>query len=491
MTEFTSSQDNNNHNIKNQKKQERVLIIGGDPKKYSTLGPRTTVNPDHPEQGALVMVDGNNNNRRISIINPPRNANVFRINRKRLRHWLLEDISDENSIAWSKIFDHYTLSDDGGIQATFTDGTVERGSLLVGADGNNSGVCQQLIGPELYEKTTNYIKIHSYGTGYWVDPVLRSKLAEISPACMIVPASHSESDNHSTCLFVSLVETDHSREKTPYLMMWGMTWYKNEDENDEGVDCKRAPPPLSPQEQPLQQQYSTSLLEKVKAQATHVGFTGPLLQLIMETPVDSKVVSLTSKERSPHPALQTFGLELGKVYKNKHPMEEAVSAYNKEMIPRGQCAVVSSRISAEAFHSSPKVFREYMSATLVQSPTATTTTAYTKNKEYHCWKDKVNQCGNYLEDQHTKETPSHNKKLSYFKRLIGIVCCSSTVVIHCQPGNLLILLLSQPFLLLNRIKITHPSRPSQINKIITSVRMFYLLWEKGLKYGVSHENTDV
>lgn len=66
--------------------------------------------------------------------------NFIRADRSRLREWLQTNVN----IRWGKRFTHFEQNEDG-VTAYFDDGTSCRGDVLVGADGINSRVRDQLI----------------------------------------------------------------------------------------------------------------------------------------------------------------------------------------------------------------------------------------------------------------------------------------------------------------------------------------------------------
>lgn len=71
-------------------------------------------------------------------------AKTYNVDRAVLRNVLLQGL--EEHISYDKKFEAYkVLGDDGTVQVRFADGTVERGTLLVGADGVRSGVRRQLL----------------------------------------------------------------------------------------------------------------------------------------------------------------------------------------------------------------------------------------------------------------------------------------------------------------------------------------------------------
>ncbi|KAJ6781820.1 hypothetical protein PWT90_08251 [Aphanocladium album] len=73
----------------------------------------------------------------------PYTAKPYNVDRAVLRNVLLQGLEDD--ISYDKKFKSYEVMDDNSIQLSFADGTVERGTLLVGADGVRSGIRRQLL----------------------------------------------------------------------------------------------------------------------------------------------------------------------------------------------------------------------------------------------------------------------------------------------------------------------------------------------------------
>ncbi|KAI9252373.1 hypothetical protein BDA99DRAFT_443860 [Phascolomyces articulosus] len=330
-----------------------------DPVKYATLGEKSAVDPEFPQKADFCMVNGNTGERVASVGGYP-GVDVFRVNRKRFRAWLMEGID----VTWNKRLEHYKVTEEG-VEATFTDGTVEYGRLIVGADGVNSQVCRQLIGAEEFNKTTTPNPLRVLACSYWVNSELRRQIEEsLAPAHMMSIASSTEDAEHSICLFSSLIDVDKSREN-PYEMVWSIS---NLDENEPHYETDQ------------------ERLKQAKEWLNNAGFTGPLHQLVMETPEGTNMVALQLRERSPHSKLDTLqrdlpvvlvgdalhtmtmyrgeggnhaiedssllGMELAKFYKGEKSLEEAVDIYYKEALPRGRKAVADSHEAAKTVHSS-------------------------------------------------------------------------------------------------------------------------------------------
>lgn len=74
---------------------------------------------------------------------PPPGFTVYNVDRTVLRNVLLQGLEDD--VCFGKKLESYEVLEDESVQVSFADGSVERGSLLVGADGVRSGVRRQLM----------------------------------------------------------------------------------------------------------------------------------------------------------------------------------------------------------------------------------------------------------------------------------------------------------------------------------------------------------
>ncbi|KAI9245820.1 hypothetical protein BDA99DRAFT_527537 [Phascolomyces articulosus] len=338
-----------------------------DPVKYATLGEKSAVDRDYPNRADACLVDGNTGERLFMFPSESSSHDVFRVNRERFRNWLLEDIDVE----WNKRIDHYTIiTHNGGrkVKVTFTDGTVEYGSVLVGADGVNSQVYRQLIGSEAYDQSTSVNPVKILNGSYWIDSTFRREIENtLSYSHMMGSACANEDASHSICLFVSLLDHDPARkeqEDKPYEMLWSISSVDQEEPNYE-TDHEK--------------------LKQAKDWIHQSGFKGLLRRLVLETPEDTKVTALQVVERSPHPKMDTLrgdpvvligdsihkmsqfrgiagnhaildacllGMELTRVYKGDTSLDQAIDTYYKEMLPRGRNAVEESHQAVEIMHAS-------------------------------------------------------------------------------------------------------------------------------------------
>ncbi|KAI7878418.1 FAD/NAD(P)-binding domain-containing protein [Lichtheimia hyalospora FSU 10163] len=293
------------------------------PAKWAEFGPRTAVNPQDPHNVSFSLIDGVSGEPFMKRGGPNLGAGVYRVNRKRLRDWLAEGIH----ISWGKQLDHYSTEKEGGIKAVFKDGTEARGRLLIGVDGSNSTVAQQMLGSELYEQCTSLHPVKMLGTRTIINAELRNKIVEISPAFIIAFGQSPSPGRSMPRLFASL--------------------------NDD-------------------------LVRQAK-------FTGPLADLVFNTQGDAPTLGLRVHERMPPENLQTLspdnvilvgdaahamttfrgeganhaimdslvlGEQLIKLYKDEITLKEALDAYYKEMVPRSRNAVAEAHEAAFAMHKS-------------------------------------------------------------------------------------------------------------------------------------------
>jgi 2-polyprenyl-6-methoxyphenol hydroxylase-like FAD-dependent oxidoreductase len=132
-----------------------------------------------------------------------------RVNRKRLRNWLVEGL-DEETIHFGKKFSHYESNPDS-VTVHFADGTSATGSMLVGADGSLSSVCAQLVGgkDKMNEITTiNPVLIYFIST--WVTDEEWQLLGKYSE-CTGRGAGRYK-DGSTLNVFFTISDTDLTRE---------------------------------------------------------------------------------------------------------------------------------------------------------------------------------------------------------------------------------------------------------------------------------------
>ena len=249
-----------------------------DPVKYATLGSICAVDPENPRKSSFGLIDGNTGECKAIMEGPPQ-VDVFRVNRRRFRDWLLDGIDVQHD----KQVESYKVTENG-VEVTFTDGTTDHGSVLIGADGVNSRVCEQLLGPEEFARVTVHNPLNVMAGSYWIDEEYRKEIAgRFSPAHFIGTAADSEDANFTTCLFGSLMDVDHSRDK-PYQMLWSVSCNHNEAPLE--TDAKR--------------------VQQAKKWVRKAQFHKSLSRLIEDSPDDTKVYTIRIRERSPPAFLDTY-----------------------------------------------------------------------------------------------------------------------------------------------------------------------------------------
>lgn len=247
------------------------------PVKFAKFGRSCAVDPERPESTELRLVDG----RTSKVLHEPFRGNdlnqkpeMYRVCRSRLRSWLMEGID----VQWNKQIDHYTATPEK-VRITFTDGTEATGSILVGADGINSAVCEQLLGSEEFKKSTVQNPVSNLSATYLIDQATRDVYDKFSKTHMIVLGRYQQM---CTRLFISLVDVDRTAQEARYKMMWS-------------VSC------IDPDEPLLET--DAQKLERAKALVTE--FDTPFKNLVHNTPADVPVNRWPLRERSPHAILET------------------------------------------------------------------------------------------------------------------------------------------------------------------------------------------
>ncbi|ORZ19649.1 hypothetical protein BCR42DRAFT_449365 [Absidia repens] len=370
-----------------------------DPSHFSTLGSKASVNTHQPDNIQFTMVDGITNKKLVSFdlnsiqASLPKGQSypMFRINRRRFRAWLLEGLD----VTWMKRLESYRiLSDDeqagGGVEATFTDGTTARGSVLVGADGVNSMVCKQLMAIEkdntdAFNQATTVNPTRCLVVLRWLTEDEYAPLRELSKIhLMAFGALHRGKDQkqETVGLFVSLNDIDpNPNVKRRFQVILSLSRF------DESQDI----PWYNDNKDRLQQ---------FKSWAKD-GFEGDLQKVLLEAPEgdddqdQATVTYITLRERYPqsdclakhqgrialvgdaahtmtmfrgeggnHAILDAtvLGQALGDAYNvdKETTLYDAIEKYNKEMIPRGTKAVEESHQAAYNAHKAPHLLVKSM-----------------------------------------------------------------------------------------------------------------------------------
>lgn len=107
-----------------------------DPELFSQFS-QCKVDPSIPDS---VMMQGINAETGQRLLGFPYATESIRVNRSKLKRFLETGVD----IRWDQRFTHYEL-ENNGVVAHFENGTIEKGTILVGADGLNSVVRKQLL----------------------------------------------------------------------------------------------------------------------------------------------------------------------------------------------------------------------------------------------------------------------------------------------------------------------------------------------------------
>ncbi|KAG0167196.1 hypothetical protein DFQ28_006367 [Apophysomyces sp. BC1034] len=334
-----------------------------DPAHYDTLTAKALVNPRDPAT-EFAVIDGRTLETLVRFDQHAMlaaNFTAYRINRTRFRQWLLEQIDVE----WDQRLQSYAVGEDG-VTITMEDGKEVQGSILVGADGVNSVVCEQLIGSEEFARTTTVTPVRVLAAARWVDKKGYELVKSFSSTLFM---AHGRLETGEiVAMFVAI--NDISADGDQYQVLWSLSRY-----DPEGI----LP----------QQETNEGRLNQAKAWAREA-FVDNLSQLVLDSPPDTITAEIKVRERPPHETLKAnstngrvtlvgdaahpmtmfrgeggnhaildsmlLATQLIEAHQDKKSLRDAVDAYLAEMIPRGSNAVLESHQACELTHKSP----EYM-----------------------------------------------------------------------------------------------------------------------------------
>ncbi|CAO3638242.1 unnamed protein product [Cunninghamella blakesleeana] len=365
-----------------------ALAANLDPEFYKTFGQHAAVNPHHPTDVEFSFIDG----KTLEIhgkLDPStfptatggleKKTDVYRVNRKRCRGWLLQGID----VQWGKYVDTYDIIDNSFIQVQLNDGTKMKGSCLVGADGVHSNVCRQLLkknnnkikdeDEDELKKVTKINPVYNLIITRWLTNEEYEKIRRLSKILLIAFAKIEKKydydygdDDYLSCV-ISLNDVDLTSDRP----------------NELFISVSR----YDPENRIPRYDNDADRLKLLKGWATQA-LEGDLLDLILNAPEDiTTVTTVIIRERNPqadalknhqgrvtligdaahtmtafkgeganHAILDAALLsnQLVKAYNNEISLYEAIENYQKEMIPRGMKAVSESHDSAENTHRSPE-----------------------------------------------------------------------------------------------------------------------------------------
>lgn len=183
--------------------------------KFSQLPEKAAVNPQAPWQLELAMVNARKPTNEVlakfDFSQLP--AHSLRINRGRFRDWLLSGIDVE----WNKELELVEEHPDG-VTVTFKDGTRAKGSLVVGADGTRSRVCQHRLGEDTFWTSTTTNPVLTLAGTVRLTAEEYKPLQKFSRTLTVMFAGD---DKRTFRGFNGLIDYDPVQEK-PYTLQWGL-----------------------------------------------------------------------------------------------------------------------------------------------------------------------------------------------------------------------------------------------------------------------------
>ncbi|KAG1138243.1 hypothetical protein G6F37_000026 [Rhizopus arrhizus] len=337
--------------------------------RFASFGHEVSVNNESNEPDvAFTFKDGQTGQDILSFASNGKFV-AYRANRNRFRKWLLKDV--ENDVQWNKKVIHYEEKEDG-VKVFFADGTQAEGDLLVATDGSTSPVTQQLLG-DRFDSLTCINPIRAYGCTRWVTEEEWSELTKIRTQATIVTGKIANEDGAAFkefSLFCTLNDIDRSRTEAPFEVFCFFTRYDPDRVFLSATGTNNA-----------------EILKMIKSWAAG-GLPGSPAheKLVAGIPDDTPMTEITIRERKPefdplvapnrrvviagdaaHPmtmfrgdganqAVEDIGAlvhEIVHAASGTKSLDEAISDYYKEMIPRAQKAVQSSHEAAEIVHTKP------------------------------------------------------------------------------------------------------------------------------------------
>ncbi|KAF9891418.1 hypothetical protein FE257_004274 [Aspergillus nanangensis] len=291
----------------------------------------------------------------------PPSKRRLRLHRQKLRGILASGLN----IEYGKSAESFMDLPDGRIKVSFSDGTSANGSLLVGADGNNSAIRSQLC----KEASLNKLPVNLIGVVRHFTPDQAKAVRAIDP--LLFQALHPDTGNY---LWFSIQECiPEPTGETSYNALVIISWLIHDEAQDAIPSTSR------------------ERIRLMKARAE--GFAEPLKSIVMDIPddepfttplrlgdyvpdVENKWDNLGGKvtlagdaahamtmyrgEGANHGILDAalFVDAMKRVVNGEITQEEAVGAYEEEMCRRTKDAVLKSRRAALDAHVWEKVTDE-------------------------------------------------------------------------------------------------------------------------------------
>ncbi|KAH7028760.1 uncharacterized protein B0I36DRAFT_246123 [Microdochium trichocladiopsis] len=279
----------------------------------------------------------------------------YRLHRRKLRDVLASGLNVQEGKALVRVEE---LPD--GVRAHFADGTSAEGTILVGADGNNSKVRQFLM-PDDHELTK--LPVHLVGVIRRFTPEQAAPVRALDP--LLFQALDPKTSNYLWYSIQECIPEADGRSSFDCLVI--ISWIMKDAEADKI--------PTTPAER----------IAKMKERAQ--GFAEPLRSIVMDIPDDlaattplrlgdfpcrdwdnrggrvtlagdaAHAMTMYRGEGANHGILDAALLvdELRAVHKDKIGLQDAIDAYEAEMRPRTHAAVLKSREAALVAHEWDKI----------------------------------------------------------------------------------------------------------------------------------------
>ncbi|EIE81267.1 hypothetical protein G6F46_010539 [Rhizopus delemar] len=362
------------------------------PERFENFGRETCVNHEDNEGNVVYKLYDGKEGRAFGIIQR-RPYEAYRVSRSRFRHWLLQDI--EENVHWNKRVSHYEQDDQGQVTVYFTDGTQDTGDLLVASDGAQSSVACQLYGGALpFKEATHISHARGFGATYWIsEEDWKSISTSNSQSAVIIGTVTEEADKRVAGKTVRMIYTlnkiDRSRPETPYELLWFLSIFLEQDD--------LVPFPDGSNDEEVFNMVQTWSASAFSGSPSHQKITA-------QTPKHTPIVGLTLRERIPrrdvlyspgrhvvlmgdaaHPMTvfkgeganhaiidaSNLAIEISHAFNNTKTLDEAISSYYDEMIPRGENAVTQSHIASEKVHSTKEqvveMYKNMLGATIAST----------------------------------------------------------------------------------------------------------------------------
>lgn len=241
-----------------------------DPEKYAKIAAWSSVNPYEPWHFEMATVSGKTGEVFVKSAHEDGDVpnDALRINRGRFRYWLMDGMN----IAWNKEFEELIEHDDG-VTVKFKDGTEAKGSIVVGADGVRSRVCQHRVGKQVFWDNTQLNPVHLLAAVRRMTAEQRAQYDTVSRTLIL---SFGGDDKRSYATLSCVTDVDKTREDA-YEVQWGISCI-DKDEPRYETDQER--------------------LAQAKAWASR-SMAGLAQSMVVDTPEGTPVVRMALHERSP------------------------------------------------------------------------------------------------------------------------------------------------------------------------------------------------